>query len=92
MKTTTLIKTWLKELRKGRGLLQLVRLFNELADAIALDKTPLMQPRLVPIRVHPPVQFRPRLNFRRPPLDSLKDSGALERIEIAVSTRRRSAA
>ena len=93
MKTKTLIKTWLTGLRKGRGFQKLACLCNGLADAqayaLAINEIPLAQPkRLVPIQMHPAVEFKPRLNFRRPSLDSLEASGALKRIQLVVRSRR----
>jgi len=89
MKTKTLINTWLTGLRKGRGLQKLARLCNVLADALTVNEIPLAQPRrCVAIQIHPTVEFKPRLNFRRPSLDSLEASGAIKRIQGVVGPRR----
>src|SRR6266567_4376776 len=84
MKTTNSTNPPLIEVCQTSCRRQLARLGRWLADWLNMGELgPLPPSRLMPIQVHPPVQFRPRLNFRRPSLDSLKDSGALSRMQLA---------
>ena len=80
MKTKTLIKNWLTGLKHGSDLRSIPRICRGLAEAATLDTMPLMPVRqLIPIAVHAESRFKPRINFRRPQLDSLTDFARIER-------------
>jgi len=95
-KVQTNSEYFLKEIPIHLGLLcmntnNLIKnLLKGLVEALGFAKSRGVGRRIpIPVEVHPPVQFRPSVNFRRPQLESLKDSGAFDRIELAVRSRGR---
>ena len=80
MNMKTEIKSWLAGKTRIIRLTGLAPLCGGLANAVALEATPLVPARqLVPIQVRREVRFTPRISFRRPRLDPSIDFVGIER-------------
>jgi len=84
MKTKRLMTDWITELSKALGLTDAREAWLEPQPELALARAV----QVIPVKVLPEARFTPRINFRRPPLDSLRDAGGFARIERSLRVRR----